>query len=176
MCSYVSMKLLITQSELSKPFKPQWVFVFNVIPKGFQDSKETFTTFLLVWERALKGAKAAPVCLAHNLLCFADLLQVMVIVWGSEIMGYFYKSTKSITNRFIPQLLSGNLLFRRGRQGRLDGDMFLISESLNISFFRINLSKAEDGVEVHEGDQVLHQLWAPPEFLLSLTYHVSAKT
>ena len=43
------MILLITQSELSKPFKPQWMFIFNVIPKGFQDPKETFTTFLMVW-------------------------------------------------------------------------------------------------------------------------------
>ena len=39
-CSYVSMILLITQSESSKPFKPQWMFIFNVIqrvsriPKG----------------------------------------------------------------------------------------------------------------------------------------------
>ena len=134
-CSYVSMILLITQSELSKPFKPQWMFVFNVIPKGFQDPKDTFSTFLVVWKRALKGTKAAPVCLAQNILCFLDLFQVMVIVRGSEIMGYFYKSTKSITNRFFPQLLSENLLFRRGHYGRLDDELFLIPESLNISFF-----------------------------------------
>ena len=40
----------------------------------------------------------------------------------------------------------------------------------------INLGKAEDGVEVHEWDEVLHQLRAPPKLFLGLTWHVSAKS
>ena len=62
--SYVSMRFLITQGDLSKPVKSLWMFVFNVVPEVFQDPKKTFSIFLLGWKRALKGAKAAPVCLA----------------------------------------------------------------------------------------------------------------
>ena len=66
--SYVSMRFLITdhlitQGDLSKPVKSLWMFVFNVVPEVFQDPKETFSIFLLGWKRALKAAKAAPVCL-----------------------------------------------------------------------------------------------------------------
>ena len=110
------MILLITQSESSKPFKPQWMFVFNVIPKGVQDPKDTF---IMVWKRALKGAKAAPVCLAQNLLCFLDFFQVMIILRSSKIVGYFHKFTESITTRFLNQLLPDGFLFRRGQQGRV---------------------------------------------------------
>ena len=39
----------------------------------------------------------------------------------------------------------------------------------------INLSELEKGVVVHEGNQVVYQLRAPPELFLGLTYHVSAK-
>ena len=137
-CSYVSMILLITQSESSKPFKPQWMFVFNVIPKGFQDPKDTFITLLMVWKRALKGTKAAPVCLAQNLLCFLDFFQVMIILRSSKIVGYFHKFTESITTRFLNQLLPGGFLFRRVHQGRLDV-WFLTSESLNFSFFSVRV-------------------------------------
>ena len=61
--SYVSMRFLITQGDLSKPVKSLWMFVFNVVPEVFQDPKKTFSIFLLGWKRALKGTKAAPVCL-----------------------------------------------------------------------------------------------------------------
>ena len=130
--SSVSMILLITKSDLSKPFKPFWMVVFNVIPQVLQDPKNTTTIFQLVWRRALVGTKAAPVCLAQNLFRFLDLFQVMIILRSSKIVGYFHKFTESITTRLIHQLLSDGFLLRRWRQER-SVVWFLTSESLRIS-------------------------------------------
>ena len=95
------MILLITQSDLSKPFKPFWMVVFNVIPQNLQNPKKTTTIFQLVWKRTLVGTKAAPVCLAQNLFSFLDLFQVMIILRSSKIVGYFHKFTESVTTRFM---------------------------------------------------------------------------
>ena len=40
----------------------------------------------------------------------------------------------------------------------------------------VGTSKADDGVGVEEGEQLLHHLRASPELFRSLTYHCSAKT